>query len=218
MREHLHLPKNLDGRVWHYRNAGCNNAQHHHAELELNQVTRGSGTYLLANRKYQIRRGDLVWLFPSQEHVLIEHTADFEMWIAVFKRKMIRRLAIDEGSKPLLQTDPHEGCCRRLAQHHHRKLEDTFGELVQSMVRPGLFNAGLSYLLLNAWNIYQGSAKVPVRDVHPAVERVARLIRENETSLSLDRMAEYAGLSPARLSRLFREQTGMAMVSSPAHF
>ena len=85
MRQHLHLPPEWDGNLWHYRNLGRTHAMHHHAELEFNLVTQGAGLYLLANRKYQIRRGDLLWLFPAQEHVLIEQTLDFEMWIGVFK-------------------------------------------------------------------------------------------------------------------------------------
>src|SRR6202000_1669606 len=83
MRQRLQLPKSLEGNLWHYRNLGRANAMHHHAELEFNLVTQGRGLYLLANRKYQIRRGDLRWLFPAQEHVLIEQSADFYMWLGV---------------------------------------------------------------------------------------------------------------------------------------
>jgi AraC-like DNA-binding protein len=212
MREHLHLPGELNGKVWRYRDPGRSNVRHHHAELELNQITRGSGTYLLANRKYQIRRGDLLWLFPAQEHVLIEQSADFEMWVAVFKRKAIRRIADDPAAKFLLETDPAMACCRRLGQVQHRKLDEALAELSLAMSRPALFNAGLTYLLLNAWQCFEGAAEVPVRDVHPAVERAARLIREETRTLCLNEVADHAGLSPARLSRLFREQTGLAMV------
>ena len=213
MREHLHLPNELNGKVWCYRDPVRCNVRHHHAELELNLITRGSGTYLLANRKYQIRRGDLLWLFPAQEHVLIEQTADFEMWVAVFKRKAIRRIADDPAARFLLETDPAGSCCRRLSQFEHRKLDASLAELSVTMRRPALFNAGLTYLMLNAWQSFEGAVEVPVRDVHPAVERAARLIREDARTLCLDEIAEHAGLSPARLSRLFRQQTGLAMVS-----
>ena len=40
----------------------------------------------------------------------------------------------------------------------------------------------------------------------------ARLIRDGSTDLTLDEVAAHAGLSPARLSRLFKQQTGFAMV------
>jgi AraC-like DNA-binding protein len=213
MRVQLHLPARLEGRVWRYQNPGLKNRRHRHAELELNLVTRGLGTYLLGNRRYQIRRGDLLWLFPAQEHVLMEQSADFEMWIAVFKHRAIKRVTTDPSAKILQEQGPVEECCRRLAHTELARLEELFVDLVGAEEqRPGLLNAGLSYALLSAWRCFEGAADVPVRDVHPAVERAARLIQEGETTLKLEELAQHAGLSPARLSRLFKEQTGFAMV------
>jgi AraC-like DNA-binding protein len=212
MREHLHLPDELNGRVWRYRNPQRSNVRHHHAELELNLVVRGTGTYLLGNRRYAIRRGDLLWLFPAQEHVLMEQTADFEMWIAVFKRKAIRHIGSDPAAKVLLAADPEGDRCKRLAQGERRRLEEFLSELAAAMERPALFNAGLSYALLNAWRCFESAAEVAVQDVHPAVERAALMLSEATTTLCLDEVAARAGLSAARLSRLFKQQTGVAMV------
>ncbi len=116
MLQRLKLPANLDGMAWRYANPAGANRGHHHAELELNLVTRGTGTYLLGNRHYQIRRGDLLWLFPTQEHVLIEQTPDFEMWIVVFRRRLIKRSAIDPAALPLQQRSFSGDTCRRLRQ------------------------------------------------------------------------------------------------------
>ena len=212
MRERLHLPAKLDGMVWPYRGPSLGNRRHHHAELELNLVTQGTGTYLLGNRRYQIRRGDLLWLFPAQEHVLFEQTADFEMWIAVFKHRAIKRAATDPAAQVLTQDEMTGECCRRLAHREVGRLEELLSELAGTQEQPGLLNAGLSYALLTAWRCFEGAGDVPVRDVHPAVERAARLIQDGATTLRLDELAHHAGLSPARLSRLFKEQTGFAMV------
>ena len=212
MREHLHLPAALHGNVWRYHNPTTSNTRHHHAELELNLVTRGSGTYLLGNRRYQIRPGDLLWLFPAQEHVLISNTQDFEMWIAVFRHKLVKRTAVDPAARVLLQDEPAETCCRRLAQQDLGRMEELLAELAAARDHPGLLNAGLSYALLHAWQCFERAAEVIVCDVHPAVERAARLIRDGSTELGLDELAHHAGLSAARLSRLFKEQTGFAMV------
>lgn len=213
MRERLSIPNALDGFAWRYRNPGYSNKQHHHAELELNLVLRGTGTYLLANRRYQIRRGDLLWLFPAQEHVLLELTPDFEMWVAVFRRKAIRRVATDPAARLLLGQDYDYTSVRRLSAAEHRRLDASLTELATHVSRPALFNAGLTYLLLQAWHCFEGATEVPVRDVHPAVERAARLISADVTGLSLERIASSAGLSPARLSRLFHQQTGMTVVA-----
>jgi AraC-like DNA-binding protein len=212
MRQNLDLPGGLNGNLWHYRNLGRTHAMHHHAELEFNLVTQGAGVYLLAHRQYKIRRGDLLWLFPAQEHVLIEQSVDFEMWIGVFKPAAVRRLATDAGARILRQANPAGDYCRRLAQKNLARLEELFAEIADGRGEIALFNAALSYALLNAWKQFEHAADVPVRDIHPAVERAARLIRDDATALSLEQLAKRAGLSPTRLSRLFKQQTGVALV------
>ena len=212
MRQHLELPADLDGHLWHYRHQGRANALHHHAELEFNLVTQGRGLYLLANRKYQIRRGDLLWLFPAQEHVLIEQSPDFEMWIGVAKPKTVRRIATDGDTKTLRQANPAGEYCRRLSQPALARLETLLAEIAAAHERPGLFNAGLHYALLAAWQQFEHAADVPVHDVHPAVEKAARHIRDQNNTLGLNELARHAGLSAARLSRLFKQQTGIALV------
>ena len=212
MRQLLKLPAELDGNLWHYRQQGRANAMHHHAELEFNLVTRGSGLYLLANRKYQIRRGDLLWLFPAQEHVLIEQSPDFEMWIGVARPGTVRRIATDANSKVLTKANPAGDYCRRLPQPVFTKLEALMADIADRRDQPGLFNAGLGFVLLAAWHQFERAADVPVGDVHPAVERAARLIRDKSNTLGLTELARMAGLSAPRLSRLFKQQTGVALV------
>ena len=212
MRQQLKLPAELDGNLWHYRHHGRANAMHHHAELEFNLVTQGRGLYLLANRKYQVRRGDLLWLFPAQEHVLIEQSPDFKMWIGVAKPKTVRRIAVDASAKILRQANPAGEYCRRLSQPALARLETLLAEIAATHERSGLFNAGLSYALLAAWQQFEHSADVPVHDVHPAVEKAARHIRDKNNTIGLEELAHHAGLSAARLSRLFKQQTGIALV------
>lgn len=212
MREDLHLPPGLEGNLWFYRDLGHVHTMHHHAELEFNLITRGAGHYLLANRKYQVRRGDLLWLFPAQEHLLIDRSPDFEMWIAVFKPKAIRRFATDPNAAVLKLPDPSGVYCRRLPREDLSFFEAILRDVAEAHDSPGLFNAGLGYALLDAWRRFEKAADVPTRDVHPAVEKAARLIRADSTTLSVDQLAHRAGLSPGRLSRLFKQQTGIALV------
>lgn len=210
MRQRLHLPADLQGSVWQYDHVASANRRHTHDELELNLVTRGLGVYLLGHRRYQIRRGDLLWLFPAQDHVLIEQTPDFRMWIAVFRRRVIRRIATDASARALQRREFRGETCRRLSQHELQRLDALLAEIA-SGDQAGVVNAGLGYALLRAWQAFQSAADVPVRDLHPAVERASRLIREGNQNLSLEKLARRAGLSAARLSRLFHEQTGLTI-------
>lgn len=211
MRQNLNLPSDRDGNLWFYRNLGRTHAMHHHAELEFNLVTQGRGLYLLENRKYEIRRGDLLWLFPAQEHVLIEQTLDFEMWIGVFKPAMIRRITTPAHAGVLREPNPPGDFRRRLPNRDLARMETLLYEISGAAEPSNLFNAGLAFALLEAWRYFECAAEVPVHDVHPAVEKAARLIR-NDSSLGLEELAKRAGLSPQRLSRLFKQQTGIALV------
>ncbi len=68
--------------------------------------------------------------------------------------------------------------------------------------------------MVASWQAYQFSSEPPPRvDVHPAVARAARLISEADDALKLDTLAHEAGLSPARLSRLFKRQTGISLTA-----
>jgi AraC-like DNA-binding protein len=212
MLQRLQLPDELDGNIWRYANLADANRRHRHVELELNLVTRGRGSYFLGSRRYEIVRGDLLWIFPAHEHVLFEQTLDFKMWIAVFRRRAIRRTATDSVARPLLQVSFHDDVCRRLTGRDFSYLEELFAELSSSTNEPGLMNAGVSYALLQAWKCFQRASNVPVLDVHPSVERAAKLISNEPAGLQLEELARQAGLSASRLSRLFKQQTGISMV------
>lgn len=212
MLQRLRLPAALEGSVWRYANPADANRPHHHAELELNLVVRGKGIYLLGGRRYEIHRGDLLWLFPAQEHVLVEQTPNFAMWIAVFRRRAIKRSATDVGAQTLLQRSYAGDTCRRLTPHDLSRFEELFEDLSSAITEPGLMNAGLSYTLLHAWKCFQRAADVPVRDLHPGVDRAARMMRADSMDYSLPELARCVGLSTSRLSRLFKEQTGSTLV------
>jgi AraC-like DNA-binding protein len=212
MFERLDLPIELDGMVWRYDGPAAANRRHRHAELELNLVTRGHGTYLLEDRRYEIRRGDLLWLFPGQEHVLIEQTAGFSMWIAVFRRRALQRTVSDPSLRPLRERIHKGETCRRLGPEEFRRCDVLLREIAAYADNASLTNSGLAYALLLAWHIFASARHIPVRKLHPGVERVARAIRDGADGLQLDELGRIAELSPSRLSRLFRQQTGSSIV------
>jgi AraC-like DNA-binding protein len=133
------------------------------------------------------------------------------MWIGVFKPGAVRRVATGPA-RVLRQTNPNGEYCRRLPQPALSRLGGLFDDVAASSQQPGLFNAGLGYALASAWRHFESAADVPVRDVHPAVENAARLLRDDSTSIRLHDLAKRSGLSPSRLSRLFKQQTGVALV------
>jgi methylphosphotriester-DNA--protein-cysteine methyltransferase len=76
------------------------------------------------------------------------------------------------------------------------------------------FNAVLGHVLIASWRAYcQGTSVPDSVELHPAVERAVALIDHRPQVESLDTVADHAGLSPARLSRLFAQQVGVSLIT-----
>jgi AraC-like DNA-binding protein len=186
---------------------------HRHAELELNLVVRGTASYLLGERRYELTSGTLTWLFPGQEHVLVDESPDHELWWAVFRPGLVARTATTPPTLPLLEHDPSGQFSRRLDARTAAQLGALLRELrAAEPADDALLNAGLAYLLVLAWRAFLDSEHVVAGvDVHPAVETLARRLHADPDSGDLDSLARAAGLSPSHLSRIFKAQTGVSI-------
>ncbi len=184
---------------------------HRHVELEVNLVVRGTASYLLGERRIALTPGTLTWLFPGQDHVLVDESPDHVLWWAVFRPALVARTATTTVARPLLEQDPVGQFSRRLHSSRVSRLGALFLDLQDAQtVDEVLVNAGLAYLLSYAWRSFLDSDDVVEGvDVHPAVETVARMLRGDPEAGDLAALARAAGLSPSHLSRIFKEQTGV---------
>jgi AraC-like DNA-binding protein len=209
----LRVRAGLDGRVVRHTVGDVRPRPHRHAELEVNLVLRGTSSYLLGERRYELTAGTLTWLFPGQDHVLVDESADHELWWAVFRPALVARTATTPRERPLLEADPVGQFSRRLGSDAVRRLGALFREVrAAESADHVLANAGLAYALILAWRLFLESSEiVEGTDLHPAVEAVVRLLRADPNVGDLSRLAEAAGLSPSHLSRLFKAQTGVSI-------
>jgi AraC-like DNA-binding protein len=213
MIEDLGLRAGSDGRVVRHSAGDLHPRAHSHAELEVNLVVRGTASYLLRERRYELTAGTLTWLFPGQEHVLVDESADHVLWWAVFRPSLVARTVALSHASPLLQADPVGRYSRRVDPQRVRRLGALLHDLREAeTVDDALFSAGLSYLLLSAWRSFVDSEDVVGGvDVHPAVDRVARLLHAEPAAGDLADLARIVGLSPSHLSRLFKAQMGVSI-------
>ena len=107
MRERLRLDPKAVGALWRYDFAADMRASHRHSELEFNLILRGRACYLFGERRIDLSAGTLIWMFPAQEHLLVEESRDFAMWIAVFKPGMVRKACTSDLTAILRKNDPH---------------------------------------------------------------------------------------------------------------
>ena len=213
MTEDLGLVPGLDGHVGHHLATDGPPRAHRHAELELDLVVRGSASYLLDDRRYELTPRTLTWLFPGQDHVLVDESADHELWWVVFSPALVSRAATGARARTLQERDPAGQFSRRIDASSAARLGALLGELHGSEpVDDELLNAGIAYLLLFAWRAFlESDDPVAGVELHPAVETVARILRSDPEAGDLDALAGKAGLSPSHLSRIFKAQTGVSI-------
>lgn len=210
----LDIAAEFDGKVWPFGPPVTLLAPHTHRELELNLITAGEGVYLVDDQRYDLHAGTLIWLFPRQEHLLLRASPDFRMWIVVLTRRMLQRTCRTPWSAELLRPRPSGVFCQRLSLDRMESLSDSLQRVIDLGDQPDRHNAALADALLTAWAEHHEAQVIgPTADVHPAVERAARLIRTGEADASLDEIAHAAGLSPSYLSRLFKQHTGISLSS-----
>lgn len=213
-REQLPLPDTLAGRVWPCSGPPPRGRRlHRHDELEFNLVTAGRAGYLVEDRRFEMSPGMMIWLYPEQDHVLVNESPDLAMWVGVFRPSLLRKVCREPGHRVLRQPRPTHPICRRLGGGATASL----GRLLssQSALRDAQrdrINAGLGYVLLEAWAQFD-DAEQPSEgtDVHPAVERAARLILNEAEPRPIESLAKEVRLSPAHLSRLFAQQMGVSV-------
>ena len=187
---------------------------HSHDELELNLVLGGRAHYLVHNRRYDLQSRTLLWLFPDQDHILLNLSSDFSMWVVVFHRRLVREFGKDQRYAMLQKGDPGIDWLRRLTQEETNRLDVLMKELSEAdRESPVLFNAGLRYLLLTSLEAFKKSELADsCAEVHPAVEKAVRILQAESSIISEEALAQRVGISRSRLSRLFRSQTGVPLV------
>jgi AraC-like DNA-binding protein len=208
---------------------------HHHAELELNLVADGTISYVAHGQRYTFKKGTLLWLFPSQEHQLVDRTADAAYYVAVFKPDFIKRACRGQRYAELKRKKPsqkgvlHTALSPRDFDRLRREMEAIIADgLDPDLLNreagfglsadfsfqhndPDWLNAGLRYLLLLCWRLQQNCGGYSGQaNLHPVVRRALDCINEDNT-LDLHGLSRLCGASEAHLSRTFHQQIGVTL-------
>lgn len=212
MKERLRIARSHAGFIFAHHPRTLRETPHRHDELELNLATAGRACYLIAGARFEIGPGTLLWLFPAQPHMLVRESGDFAMWVAVFRPSLVQQLCRQEDTRWLRRHLPAGVCLRQLDFASRSALDAACGQLAAQSWHADLFNAGLGHLLMQAWEAFTEAEDSPSgADLHPAVNKATLLLRDSEAGDSLTALSRQAGLSPAQLRRLFRDQLGMTM-------
>ena len=157
---------------------------HHHDELEVNLVLTGRASYLFGDRRVPLPAHSMIWLFPRQEHVLIDWSHDFSMWVLVFRPELVRQETWEGDRRILRSADPGEIFCRQIAARQIDALCPVYQGASDGRDDLEFLNAALGYALVASWQAYQFSREpIPLSAVHPAVAKAARLLSAAQAAL-----------------------------------
>lgn len=208
---------------------------HRHVELELNIISKGWVTYVVDGGRFRFAQRSLLWLFPDQEHQLVDRSPDAEYYVAVFKPELIRSGELSPRYTALAGTSP--GC--PTGSMRHTQLQPDAFDLACRMLDslreegpdadvlnreagygyetdfhywhddPDRLNAGLRHLLFHCWRLQQ-SNDIAARTtrLHPAVLATMAALGDEAHPNDLSRLARRCGMSDAHLSRTFARQVG----------
>ncbi|MGB6727262.1 MAG: AraC family transcriptional regulator [Terracidiphilus sp.] len=238
MRVNLKLDREYDGLL--YLAESARNLQriesHHHAELELNLVVQGTITYVMNGCRFTFSPRTILWLFPEQEHQLVDRSDNARFYVVAFKPSLIDKSchtpayeelkrAPDQGDHILstvLDPKSFDLVCKVLDSLMHSSLdadllnrEAGFGPASNFHFAhhdPDTLNAGLHYLLLLCWSKqFSGQSRRDAVALHPAVRRALKLLSEDENEQDLVELARACGTSKSHLSRTFHRQIGVPL-------
>ncbi|HVT05808.1 MAG TPA: helix-turn-helix domain-containing protein [Polyangia bacterium] len=74
------LPTRARGHIWRHR-PETRRPRHFHAESELNLITAGSARFGMGDLAIEVGPGDLLWWPPGQDHVLLDASTDFDLFV-----------------------------------------------------------------------------------------------------------------------------------------
>jgi AraC-like DNA-binding protein len=184
-------------------------APHRHLELEANLVLRGRARYMIGGSTQVLGPRTLLWLFPDQEHLLIDESRDFDMWIVVFRPWLVSRYDSRLPSSAA-HAPPNTLLARRLTEVAARELDATANAICSAKNDSVLTEAGLAWWMLRARHAHLAGSATSADRVHPAVRRAAELVR-NDPTLGVPALARQAGLSSSQLARLFKKELGLGL-------
>jgi AraC-like DNA-binding protein len=209
---------------------------HRHVELELNVVVEGAITYVVRGQRFTFAKRSLLWMFPAQEHQLVDRSSDAKYYVAVFKPDLISDACRDERYSALKRGDVSGGgvlhttlepAAFDLVKHTMDSLmegaldadllnrEAGFGVASDFSFEhgdPDALNAGLRHLMLLCWRYQQaGGGSGPAVSLHPSVVKALGLLGNSAWDGSLAALARHCGVSEAYLSRVFARQMGVSL-------
>ncbi len=92
------LPGAARAHVWHHVPA-TRRPRHFHSEPELNLIAAGSALFGVGDAEVAVTAGDLLWWSPGQDHVLLDASPDFDLFVIGLTPELSARVLGDDSHR-----------------------------------------------------------------------------------------------------------------------
>lgn len=172
----------------------------------IHYVISGKGTLTCGGLTYPVERGDLFFIRPS---AIVSYSADQEdpweyCWVGFNGTEADRLVGLTEFAKgpPVIHYTNHDNLKRLMLNIYNSHGNNPSNEM--RMI-------GFLYLLLSELVTSREISSEQYSNEHSYLEKAMRYIQRNFCEvISVDDIAEFAGISRSHLYRVFMKNTGMS--------
>lgn len=195
--------------------------QHMHEMYELYYLYEGERLYFIRDRSYLILPGDLVLINRRELHATAD-SGDFSHARVVINFSDSFLGSALEEAPYLLDALVNDSPVLRLDLPHRRLVQRILGSMIDEARQPALgqmfaIRHYLIELLLFASRFVQHHPVTSPEHVSPLHHKISSIVRHINAhyaeSIRLEELARLFELSPAYLSRMFKEVTGFGLVT-----
>jgi len=184
--------------IWRHAPA-TRRPRHFHAEPELNLVTAGTATFGMADRVLPVATGDLLWWPPGQDHVLLDASDDFDLFVIGVTADFSMRVLGD--TPDVACVGPIQICLTSAA----------LAEITATCVAPGSASdiAAIERKVGDLWK-QAHTLRRNGNSLHVVTRRTMVSLYQ-DPELPRSEVAQLVGAYPTEVSRTFREDMGTTL-------
>ena len=198
------------------------NEMHFHDDFyEMLYVVEGECKYVLEDKIYHLKKGDLAFTFPNSMHQIVSNQ-NSKRFVCAFTNKYLKKYSSDTTNffhifDLMKQTS---NFVISFSNKEINKVETLFYRMNQCMLSDK-FGSDLQYslsflriMLLLSENILNNKDINDVKYIsNPIIQNVMNYVNNNFTKkITIDDIASEVALSPSYLSHFFKNNTGLSLL------
>jgi len=192
------IPTAARAHIWRHEPA-TRRPRHFHAEPELNLITGGGASFAMGEKLYPVVRGDLLWWPPGHDHVLVDASPDFDLFVIGVTADFSERVLADT---------PDVTCAGPI---HIRLPTSALAELEAICVAPGSASdvPSIERRVGDLWRHAHGLRQA-AHPMHVVTRRAMRSLYQRP-ELGRQDIARLVRAYPTEISRTFHDDMGMTL-------